>query len=96
MRPEHVQQPVQRQLYHHKHVVQMEAHAPMEPPNQEVPIKSNVPDEALDQMRYPPTPKDQIQRELGVPEPFEQNSKSVVLEPKQCCIMLFWYKGKIQ
>ena len=71
----------------HKHVVQVEVHAPMEPPKPDVPIKSQVPDEALDQIGYPPTPNDPSQEESGVPETFEQNNKSVVPEPQQLSIV---------
>ena len=54
---------------------------------QEVPIKSQVPDEALDQTGHHPTPKDPIQEESGVPEPSEQNSKPVVPEYQQLPIV---------
>ena len=68
-------------------MVQVEIHAPMESPEQEVFIESQVPDDPLGQIGYPPTPKDPIQEESGVPEPFEQNSKSVVCEPQWLSIV---------
>ena len=38
-----------------KHVVHVEAHAPMEQLEPEVLIESQIPDEALDQVGHPPT-----------------------------------------
>ena len=49
----------------HKHVVQVETHALMEPPQPEVPIEPQVPDEALDQRGQSPIPKDPIPGESG-------------------------------
>ena len=66
----------------HKHVVQAEVHAPMETPEPEVPIESQVQYEALDQIGHHPTTNDLMQEESGVPEPFEQSNKSVVAEPQ--------------
>ena len=69
---EHVPQPqaVQKQMQLQKHVVHArEYHAPMEQPEPGVPIESQIPDEALDQVGHPPTPKDPIQEETEVPEP---------------------------
>ena len=40
----------------HKHVVQVEVHAPMEPPKSEASIESQVPGEALGHVGHPPTP----------------------------------------
>ena len=40
-----------------------EVHAPMEPPKPDVPIKSQIPDEALDQVGHLPTIKDLIEEE---------------------------------
>ena len=39
-----------------KHVVQVEVHAPMEPPEPEVSIKLQVQGEALDQIKHHHTP----------------------------------------
>ena len=52
----------------------------MEPPEPEVPIESQVLDEALDEIEQPLTPKDLIQEESGVPESFEKKSKSLAHE----------------
>ena len=48
-------------------MVQAELHTPMGPPEPEVPIKALKPDEALDQVRYPPTPEDLVEQETEVP-----------------------------
>ena len=39
-------------------VVHAEVHAHMEPREPEVPTEAQIPDEALDQVWHPPTPKD--------------------------------------
>ena len=72
-KPEHVpqQQPVQRQRQSKNIVVQAEVHAPLEPPEPEVPIEAQKPDEALHQVRHPPTPKDPVEQETEVPEPLQ-------------------------
>ena len=57
-RPEHVAQPVQRQGQSYKHVMQVKVCAAMELPEPKVPIESQVPDEALDQIGHHPTQKD--------------------------------------
>ena len=49
-------------------MVYAEVHAPIEPPEPEVPIEAQMPDEALDQVRYAPLPKDPGEQETGVPE----------------------------
>ena len=51
--------------------MQAEVHAPMEPPEAEVPIEAKKPDEALDQVRHPPTPEDPVEQETKVPEPLQ-------------------------
>ena len=72
-RPEHVPhpQPIQRQRQPHKHVVHAEVYAPMEPPEPEVPTKTHMADEAWEQVRHPPTPKDPVEEATGVPEPLQ-------------------------
>ena len=76
-RPEHLpqqqqhQQPIQRQIQAQKPVVQAEVHAPMEPPEPEVPIEAQTSDEPMDQVRHPPTPDDPIKKETEVPEPLQ-------------------------
>ena len=45
-----------------KILVQAEIHAAMQPPKPEVPIESQVLDEALDQVGHLPTPKDPLKR----------------------------------
>ena len=54
-RPEHFLQPVHSQMQPHKHVVHVEVHGPIEPPNE-----LQVPYEALDQIGHPSIPKDPI------------------------------------
>ena len=70
-KPEHVtqQQPTQRQRQPEKPVMHGEVHASIEPPEPEIPIESQVPDEALDQVGYPPTPEDPVEQETEVSEP---------------------------
>ena len=51
-----------------KHVVHAEVHAPMEPPEAEVPIESQIPDEVLHQVGHPPAPKEPVQEETDVHE----------------------------
>ena len=58
-------------------MVQAEVHAPMEPPEPEVPIEAQKPDEALDHVRYPPTPEDPAEQGTEVPEALQ------VPQPKQ-------------
>ena len=72
-RHEYVPQPVQRQIQHHKYVMQVEVHAPVQPPKPEVCINSQVPEEALDKIGHSSILKDPIPGESGVLEPFEQN-----------------------
>ena len=48
-------------------MVHAEVHAPMEPPEPEVQTEAQIPDEALDQVRHPPAPKDPAD-ETEVPE----------------------------
>ena len=48
-------------------MVHVEVHTPIEPPETEVPIKAQIPDEALDQVRHLPTPKDPVQEETEIP-----------------------------
>ena len=55
----------------------------MEPPDSEIPIETQVPDESLDHTGHPSTPKDSIPEQSGVSEPSEQNGKPVVPEPQQ-------------
>ena len=76
-RPEHIPQlqPIQKQRQPQKLVVHAEVHVPMEPPEPVVPNESQIPDETLDQVRYLPIPKDQVQEETEV------------LEPQQLCIV---------
>ena len=52
-------------------MVHAEVHAPMEPPEPEVPAEAQIPDEALDQVRNHPTPKDSIEEETEVLEPLQ-------------------------
>ena len=85
-KPEHVpqqqhQQPVQRQIQPQKLVVQAEVHAPMDPPEPEVPTEAQKPGKALDQVKHPPTPKDQVEQETEVPEPLQV--PIVNAQPKQ-------------
>ena len=61
--------PIQKQIQPQKHKVHLEVHAPMEPPVPEVPIESQIPDEALDQVRYPSAPKDPSQEGTYILEP---------------------------
>ena len=61
-------------MQHHKNVVQVEVHVPMEPPKPEVPIKSQVPDEALNHVGHLPTTKDPVQEESEVPESLMKNN----------------------
>ena len=67
-KPEHVskQQPIQRQRQPQKLVVHAEVHAPMEPPEPEVSIEVQMPDEALDHLWHPPTPEDPAKQETEV------------------------------
>ena len=51
--------------------MQAEVHVPMEPPEPEVLIEAQKPDEPFDQMRYPPTPEDPVEQETEVPEPLQ-------------------------
>ena len=70
-KPEHVSQPqpIQKQVQPQKHVVDVaEVHAIMEPPEPEVLIESQIPDEVLDQVWHHPTPKDPIHEDTGVLE----------------------------
>ena len=46
-----------------------EVHAPVEPPEPEVPTEAQMPDGALHQVRHPPTPNDPVEQEKEVPEP---------------------------
>ena len=41
-------------------MVQAEVRAPMEPPEPEVPVESQKPDKALDQVKHPPIPEDPV------------------------------------
>ena len=43
-------------------------YAPMEPAEPEVPIEVQMPDEPLDQVRHPPTPKDPVEQATEEPE----------------------------
>ena len=52
-------------------MVQAEVHAPMEPPEPEVPIEAQKPDEAFNQVRHPPTPVDPVEQETEVSEPLQ-------------------------
>ena len=74
-RPEHVpqqhQQPIQRQIQPHSLVMQAEVHAPMEPPEPEVPTEVQKSDEPLDQVRHPNTPEDPVEQETEVSEPLQ-------------------------
>ena len=81
-KPEYLSQPqpVQKQKQSHKHVVQAEVHVLMEPPKPEVTIESQIPNEALDQVGHPPTPKDPIQGESEVPE--LQQLPTLLQQPK--------------
>ena len=54
-RPEYIPQPVPRQTQPLKHIVQVEVHTLMEPPEPEVPIKLQIPDEPLDRGEEPLT-----------------------------------------
>ena len=69
-KPEHVlqQQTIQRQRQPQKFVVQAKAHAPMQPPEPEVPIEAQKPDEALVQVRHSLTPENPFEQETEVPE----------------------------
>ena len=68
-KPEHVPQPqpIQKQIQPQKHMVHAEVYAPMEPPEAEVSTVAQTPDEAFNQVRHPPTPKDPVQEETEVP-----------------------------
>ena len=72
-RPEYVPQlqPIQRQRQPQKLVVHAEVHAAIEPPEPEVPIEAQIPDEALDQVRHHPTPKVSVEQETEAPEPLQ-------------------------
>ena len=84
-RPEHVpqhQQPILMEIQPQKLVVQVEVHALMEPPEPEVPIEAQRPDESLDQERHPPTPEDPVEQETEeVPYPLQVSI--VTPQPKQ-------------
>ena len=43
----------------------------MEPPEPEAPIKTQMPDEALDQVRHPPTPNEPAEQDTEVPGPLQ-------------------------
>ena len=75
------QQPIQRQIQPQKLVAHSEVHAPMEPPQPEVPNEAQKPDEPLDQVRHPPTPEDPVGEETEVPEPLQV--AIVTPKPKQ-------------
>ena len=49
-------------------MVHAEVHAPIEPPEPEVPLESQIPDGTLDQVGHLPTPKDPVQEESEVLE----------------------------
>ena len=49
-------------------MVHAEVHAPMEPSEPEVSNEAQIPDEALDQVRHPPNPKDPVEQETKVPK----------------------------
>ena len=49
-------------------MVHAKVHAPIEPPEPEFPSEAQMPDEAFDQVRHPPTPKDPVEEETEVPE----------------------------
>ena len=51
--------------------MQAEVHAPMEPPEPEVPIEAQKSDELLDQVRHPPTPEYLVEQDTEVPEPLQ-------------------------
>ena len=68
---------VQRQTQPHRHVVQLAVNAPMKPPESKVPIEPQVPDEPLDPVKEPLTPKESV-----VPEPIDYK-EPVVPEPQQ-------------
>ena len=70
-KPEHVPQqpPIQRQGQPQKLVVHAEVHAPMEPPESEVIIETQMPDKALGQVGHPPTPEDPDEQETEIAEP---------------------------
>ena len=85
-RPQHIpqqhQQPIQRQIQPQKLVVQAEVHATVEPPEPEVPIEAQKPNEPLDQEIHPPTPEDPVEQETEeVPEPLQ--IPIVTPQPKQ-------------
>ena len=61
-------------------MVHADLHTPMEPPELEVPIESQIPDGALDQVGHHPTSKVPIQEETGIPE--LQQLPIVPLQPK--------------
>ena len=82
-RPEQIHQSVQRQIQPNRHVVQEEVHVPMEPPEAELPVEPQIPDESLKWVREPLTLKYQIPRKPVVPEPTEQKGKLWVPEPQQ-------------
>ena len=54
-------------------MVQVEVHAPMEPPQPEAYITLKDPDESFNEIGHHSTPKDPISGESGVSKPFEQN-----------------------
>ena len=47
-------------------MVHTKVHAPMEPPEPEVPTEIQMPDEPLDHVRHPSTPKDPVEEETQV------------------------------
>ena len=79
------QQPIQRQIQSQNFVVQPEVHAPMEPPEPEVLIEAQKADEALDQVRHAPTPRDLVEKETEVPEPKQMVPEQPI---SQCYIYL--------
>ena len=48
--------------------MQVEVHAPVEPPEPGVPTVAQIPDEGLDQVRHHPSPKDPVEEETEVCE----------------------------
>ena len=49
----------------------VQVHAPMEPPEPEIPIDAQKTDEPLDQVKHPPTSEDPVEQETEVPEPLQ-------------------------
>ena len=52
-------------------MVQVVVHAPMEPPEPDVPTEDQMPDEALDQVGHPHIPEDSVEKQSEVPEPLQ-------------------------